>query len=71
MKFIELTLKNHTIVHGFDARNKEITEEVEVPQGSKKLVAVDRILSVSENLSLSNMHIIVLFIGSTKRVMNK
>ncbi len=52
MKYIELTLKNHTIVHGFDARNQEITEEVEVEKASKKLVAVDRILSVSENFIL-------------------
>ncbi len=53
MKFIELTLKNHTIVHGFDARNKEIIEEVEVKEASKKLVAIDRILSVSEKYILT------------------
>ncbi len=52
MKFIELTLKNHTIVHGFDARNQEIVEEVIVAAPSKKLVAIDRILSVSEKFIL-------------------
>jgi len=52
MKFIELTLKNHTILHGFDARNQEIVEEVTVELASKKLVAVDRILSVSERFIL-------------------
>ncbi|AXT54271.1 hypothetical protein J8L88_15125 [Aquimarina sp. MMG015] len=52
MKFIELTLHNHTIVHGFDARNQEIIEEVEVKSPSKKLVSVDRILSVSEKYIL-------------------
>ncbi|WP_062058790.1 hypothetical protein [Aquimarina longa] len=52
MKFIELTLKNHTILHGYDARNQEIIEEVEVENASKKLVAVDRILSVSEKFIL-------------------
>ncbi|WP_299443032.1 hypothetical protein [uncultured Aquimarina sp.] len=52
MKFIELTLKNHTIVHGFDARNQEIIEEVTVASPSKKLVAVDRILSVSQKFIL-------------------
>ncbi|WP_298546326.1 hypothetical protein [uncultured Aquimarina sp.] len=52
MKYIELTLKNHTIVHGFDARNQEITEEVVVASASKKLVAVERILSVSEQYIL-------------------
>ncbi|QKX06226.1 hypothetical protein HN014_15350 [Aquimarina sp. TRL1] len=52
MKFIELTLQNHTILHGFDARNQEITEAVTVETPSKKLVAVDRILSVSERFIL-------------------
>lgn len=52
MKFIELTLKNHTILHGFDARNQEIVENVEVEKASKKLVALDRILSVSEKFIL-------------------
>ena len=49
MKFIELTLKSHTIVHGFDARNQEIVEEVKVEKASRKLVAIERVLSVSEN----------------------
>ncbi|SEL42379.1 hypothetical protein SAMN04487910_2413 [Aquimarina amphilecti] len=52
MKFIELTLQNHTIVHGFDARNQEIVEEVIVKSPSKKLVSVDRILSISEKYIL-------------------
>ncbi|KAA1247009.1 hypothetical protein [Aquimarina sp. RZ0] len=52
MKFIELTVKNHTIVHGFDARNQEIVEDVKVDEASKKLVAIDRILSVSEKFIL-------------------
>ncbi|MBW1295898.1 hypothetical protein [Aquimarina litoralis] len=52
MKFIELTLQSHIIVHGFDARNQEITEEVTVASPSKKLVAVDRILSISEKYIL-------------------
>ncbi len=51
-KFIELTLKNHSIVHGFDANNQEITEEVEVENASKKIVALDRILSISNNYIL-------------------
>ncbi|PKV50401.1 hypothetical protein ATE84_2458 [Aquimarina sp. MAR_2010_214] len=52
MKFIELTLKNHTILHGFDARNREVTEKVEVEEASKKIVAVSRILSISEKFIL-------------------
>ena len=52
MKYIELTLKDHIIVHGFDARNQEITEEVKLEKASKKLVAIDRILSVSNQFIL-------------------
>ncbi|WP_103866323.1 MULTISPECIES: hypothetical protein [Aquimarina] len=52
MKFIELTLKNHIILHGFDDQNKEITEAVEVEEASKKIIAVDRILSISEKFIL-------------------
>ncbi len=52
MKYIELTFKNHTIVHGFDARNQEIIEEVEVKESSRKIIAVDRILSVSKKFIL-------------------
>lgn len=52
MKFIELTLKNHIILHGFDAQNKEIIEKVHVDGSSKKIVSVDRILSISEKYIL-------------------
>ncbi|MEW7278359.1 hypothetical protein ABW636_07165 [Aquimarina sp. 2201CG1-2-11] len=52
MKYIELTLKDHIIVHGFDARNQEITEEVKLEKASKKMVAIDRILSVSNQFIL-------------------
>ncbi len=52
MKFIELTLKDHQILHGFNARNQEIIEEVKVEKASVKLVAIDRILSVSEKYIL-------------------
>ncbi|PCJ97422.1 MAG: hypothetical protein COA50_05255 [Flavobacteriaceae bacterium] len=50
-KFIELSLGNHTISHGYDADNKEILEEIELPF-SRKLVAVSRIKSVSEKYIL-------------------
>jgi bisphosphoglycerate-independent phosphoglycerate mutase (AlkP superfamily) len=52
VKFIELTLKNHIILHGFDDQNQEITEEVEVEEASKKVVAVSRILSISKKYIL-------------------
>ncbi|WP_034043213.1 hypothetical protein [Wocania ichthyoenteri] len=54
MKFIELTLGNHIIVHGYDNDNKEITEEVSVDNFSKKIVAVSRIKSVSEKYVLTD-----------------
>ena len=52
MDFIELTVKNHVILHGFDNQNQEILEEVEVDSVAKKLIAVHRILSVSEKYIL-------------------
>ncbi|WP_066223953.1 hypothetical protein [Formosa haliotis] len=53
-KFIELHLGSHVIVHGFDAQNKEITESVEAKEFTKKLVALSRIKSVSENFILTD-----------------
>jgi len=52
MDFIELTVKNHVILHGFDNQNQEILEEVEVDSATKKLIAIHRILSVSEKYVL-------------------
>ena len=40
------------ILHGFDNQNQEILEEVEVDSVAKKLIAVHRILSVSEKYIL-------------------
>ncbi len=51
-KFIELTLGHHIISHGYDMANKELTEQVEVDQFSKKLIAISRIKSVSEKYVL-------------------
>ena len=50
-EFIELTLGNHMISHGYDINNNEITKEFEIPF-SKKLVAISRIKSVSEKYLL-------------------
>ncbi len=41
-------------MHGFDKDNKEIIETVTVDGWSKKLVNVDRILSVSEKFVLTS-----------------
>lgn len=53
-KFIELTLGNHTVLHGYDKNNKEIIEEVVVDSFSKKLVTISRIKSISEKYILTD-----------------
>ncbi|WP_335964606.1 hypothetical protein [Galbibacter sp. PAP.153] len=53
-EFIELSLGSHVISHGFDALNKEITEEVNVEGFSKKVVAISRIKSLSEKYILTD-----------------
>jgi len=52
MQFIELHLGSHEIVHGFDSENNERIERIETESFSKKLVSVERILSVSERYIL-------------------
>lgn len=54
MKFIKLTVKNHKIMHGFDADNKEIIENVVVDKSTVKLIAIDRIQSISEKFILTS-----------------
>ncbi|WP_439487384.1 hypothetical protein [Algoriphagus sp.] len=51
--YVELIVGSHQILHGFDVDNKEIIEEVAVDTPAKKLVAIDRILSVSEKFILT------------------
>ncbi|MDG3581002.1 hypothetical protein [Galbibacter pacificus] len=53
-EFIELSLGSHVISHGFDALNKEITEEVNVKGFSIKVVAISRIKSLSEKYILTD-----------------
>ena len=52
-RYIEIIVGNHQILHGFDSENKEIIEHVTVEKPTKKLVAIDRILSVSEKFILT------------------
>ncbi|WP_117879668.1 hypothetical protein [Aureibaculum luteum] len=54
MKFIELNLGSHIVVHGYDKENKEVTEQVTVEGFSRKLVALSRIKSVSEKYILTD-----------------
>lgn len=52
MKFIKLTVKNHTVMHGFDKDNKEILEKCEVDKPTTKIIAIDRIKSMCKDLVL-------------------
>lgn len=52
-KFIEVEVHNHLILHGFDADNKEIIEEVTVNEPMLKSIAVERIQSLSEKSILT------------------
>ncbi|WP_339755368.1 hypothetical protein [Algoriphagus aquimarinus] len=51
--YIEIVVGNHQILHGYDADNKEIIEEVVVEKAAKKLIAIERIQSVSEKFILT------------------
>lgn len=50
--FIELEVKTALIVHGFDEYNQEITEKVVENDFTKKLIAVQRIQSISRQYIL-------------------
>lgn len=54
MKFIQLTVKNHQIMHGFDENNQEILESIAVDKPIKKLIAINRIQSISEKFILTS-----------------
>ncbi|WP_420602672.1 hypothetical protein [Flagellimonas sp.] len=51
LRFIELTLGNYTVSHGYE-NNKEILEDFKSDAPSKKLVAIDRIKSLGEKYIL-------------------
>ncbi|WP_282164425.1 hypothetical protein [Cellulophaga baltica] len=53
-KFIELSLGSFMISHGYDENNKEIEEHCPVQGFTKKLVAVERIKSLSEKYILAD-----------------
>lgn len=53
-KFIELSLGSFMISHGYDENNKEIEEYITIQGFAKKLVAVNRIKSLSEKYILTD-----------------
>ncbi|MBV9576394.1 MAG: hypothetical protein JO149_07195 [Gammaproteobacteria bacterium] len=52
MRFIKLTVKNPTVLHGFDKDNKEILEKCEQDTPITKIIAIDRIKSMCKDLVL-------------------
>lgn len=53
-KFIELSIGSFMISHGYDETNKEIEEHITVQGFAKKLIAVERIKSLSEKYILTD-----------------
>lgn len=57
MKFIALRVRPNRTYHGYDTDNRPISEEVEGNSFVEKVIAVDRILSVTEdNLYITTPH---------------
>lgn len=52
--FIELEVKSSITVHGYDNENKEIEEVFEPTGFMKKIIAISRIQSISEEYILVN-----------------
>ena len=50
--FIEIEVKPSIIVHGYDNENKEIEESFEETGFMKKILAINRIQSISEDYIL-------------------
>lgn len=61
MKYIQLNVKPAATVHGYDADNNTIIEEHEEGSYAPKIIAIDRIQSLTEQYLLVN--------GSHGRVM--
>ena len=52
MKFIALRVRNALVMHGYTPDNQEIVEEIEGEAFVDKLIAVDRIQSLTEKYVL-------------------
>ncbi|GAB2528072.1 hypothetical protein [Microbulbifer agarilyticus] len=61
MKFLELDVRTALVVHGYDENNQEVVEQVNEPSFMTKLIAIERIQSVSEQY--------ILVTGSHGRIM--
>ena len=62
MKFISVRVRNSVVMHGYADDNSEIIDEVEDEDFVEKLIAIERIQSVSEKYILvSSSHGRVLY----------
>ncbi len=62
MKFISMRVRNSIVMHGYADDNSEIIDEVKDEEFVEKLIAIDRIQSVSEKYILvSSSHGRVLY----------
>lgn len=52
MTFIAIRVRNAIVMHGYSTDNKEIIEEIKDEVFIEKLVAIDRIQSISEKYML-------------------
>lgn len=52
MQYIELSVKVHSIIHGYDGKNQLIIESIKEEKFSNKVIAVRRIDSVSQEYLL-------------------
>lgn len=53
-RFISLRVRTAVIAHGFDANNREIEETAETTEFVEKLIAIERIQSITERYLLVN-----------------
>lgn len=54
MRFIKVKVKDYIVMHGYDNNNQEIEELVSVPESIEKLIAIDRIIFVTDKYILTN-----------------
>lgn len=53
MKYLKIRVKDHQILHGFNTDNTKIIEEVKAENYTDKIIAMERILSISEKYILT------------------
>jgi hypothetical protein len=54
MAYLEVSVRTAMVVHGYDEDNRAIIERVDEPEFMRKLVAIERIQSLSDDYLLVN-----------------